>query len=239
MKRHITGQEIVELFEWTEHKLIEAVKGGLEPFDPIDDSRITKEVNPCLYCDGGKIVDHSIVLDNHICSNSGGLMSAPGGLMGEYESYTRMRLCTAVNIPAGALKGPWLCKDDWQRQELAKRLLKASFVTAEVQAHALAHNLPALGQTIPAANESPHGEQVGAVPHFANASDLVFFHRGRGVHELHELARLVDEEFTGTAKLTDEALGRLLPANPGTEVSDEARKRQGYRLRKAYQQKAG
>lgn len=62
------------------------------------------------------------------------------------------------------------------------------------------------------------------------------YYRGQGVHELHELARLVDAYFTETARLTDEALGRLLPANPGAEISDEGHKRQGYRLRKAYQQ---
>lgn len=72
--------------------------------------------------------------------------------------------------------------------------------------------------------------------HFATAPELVEYHRGRGVHELHELARLVDEEFTDTARLVDEALGRLLPANPGAEISDEGHKRQGHRLRKKYQQ---
>ena len=84
----------------------------------------------------------------------------------------------------------------------------------------------------------PRGAEVApAVPHFASPSELVQYYRGMGVHELHELARLVDEEFTETAKLTDEALGRLLPANPGAEISDEGHKRQGHRLRKAYQQK--
>jgi hypothetical protein len=89
----------------------------------------------------------------------------------------------------------------------------------------------------------PRGEEVAPpVPHFATASDLVAYYRGREVegrkiHELHELARLVDEEFTETARLTDEALGRLLPANPGAEISDEGHKRQGHRLRRAYQQK--
>lgn len=89
----------------------------------------------------------------------------------------------------------------------------------------------------------PRGEEVApAVPRFATASDLVAYYQGREVegrkiHELQELARLVDEEFTETARLTDEALGRLLPANPGAEISAEGHKRQGHRLRKAYQQK--
>lgn len=85
--------------------------------------------------------------------------------------------------------------------------------------------------------EAAAPEVAPVVPHFASPLELVQYHRGRGVHGLHELARLVDEEFTETAKLTDEALGRLLPANPGAEISDEGHKRQGHRLRKAYQQK--
>ncbi len=144
MARCISGNEILDLFEWTEHELIEAVQGGLAPFDPIYGARITREKDPCLYCDGGEIVDHSIVLEHHILSDSGGLMSAPGGLMGEYEAYTRMRRCPAVIIPAGPLKGPWLCKDKWQREELAKRLLEAKFLTAEVREYAVGHGLRAL-----------------------------------------------------------------------------------------------
>lgn len=79
-------------------------------------------------------------------------------------------------------------------------------------------------------------EDTPTSPHFASPSELIAYHRGRGVHELQKLARLVDEEFTGKARLTDEALGRLLPANPGAEISDEGHKRQGHRLRKTYQQ---
>ncbi len=79
-------------------------------------------------------------------------------------------------------------------------------------------------------------EDTPTSPSFASPSELIAHHRGRGVHELQKLARLVDEVFTGKARLTDEALGRELPATPGREISDEGHKRQGHRLRKAYQQ---
>ena len=80
-------------------------------------------------------------------------------------------------------------------------------------------------------------QHVKSVSHFTTDLELVKYHRGRGVCELHELARLVDAYFTGTARLTNESLGILLPANPGAEISNEGHKQQEHRLRKAYLQK--
>ena len=86
----------------------------------------------------------------------------------------------------------------------------------------------------------PRGAEVApAVPHFATASDLVAYYRGREVdgrkiHELHELARLVDEEFTRKARLTDEELGMLLPAKGKEAESPEGCRSQGKRLRSQY-----
>lgn len=76
------------------------------------------------------------------------------------------------------------------------------------------------------------------VVHFTTPEEVLTYHRARGVREPHDLARLVDAEFIGSARLTDEVLGRLLPANPGAEISDEGHKRRGHRLRKEYKNSA-
>lgn len=118
---------------------------------------------------------------------------------------------------------------------MGDRLKAAKFKLKEVEEYEGRHGIGSGVATEPGAIGPEQGQQVEAVPHFATASDLLEYHRGRGVHELHNLARLVDEEFTGSARLTDETLGRLLPANPGMEITAEGHKRQGHRLRKAYQ----
>lgn len=82
--------------------------------------------------------------------------------------------------------------------------------------------------------ESGHDQQVDVVPHFATPSELVQYHRGRGVHELHELARLVDDYFTGKARLSDKELGMLLPAKGQEAESPEGCRSQGKRLRSLY-----
>lgn len=122
--------------------------------------------------------------------------------------------------------------------EMLDRLKAAKFDLADVEEYELRHGLRSALAEPTAANDPGQDQRVEVLPHFATASDLVTYHRGRGVHELHELARLLDEEFTRAARLTDEALGRLLPANPGSEITTEGHKRQGHRLRKANQQNA-
>ncbi len=113
---------------------------------------------------------------------------------------------------------------EWQDEQLAIRLRAATFSCDNVAAYVGKY----WGAT--------PGEQIDeSRRHFKDASELVEYYRGQGTHERPELASLVDEEFTGSARLTDEALGRLLPANPGAEISAEGHKRQGHRLRKAYQ----
>ena len=81
----------------------------------------------------------------------------------------------------------------------------------------------------------PRGAEVApAVPHFASPSELVQYYRGMGVHELHELARLVDDYFTRKAKLSDKELGMLLPAKGQEAESLEGCRSQGKRLRRLY-----
>ena len=132
--------------------MIEAVKGGLTPLNPVDNTRLTEKEWPCLYCEGGEIIDP---------------WSEEGGGLSDY----RVRSCTKRT---GLMGGPLRCKDAWERWELAKRLRGMTFVTAEVQAHALAHGLPALNQTIPAANEPGHEQQAsGKDCNFKTISDHV------------------------------------------------------------------
>lgn len=76
------------------------------------------------------------------------------------------------------------------------------------------------------------GQEAESVP--ATPSELVQYHKALGVHEPHELARLVDEEFTGKAKLTAEELGVLLPAKDKEAKTPEGCRSQGKRLRRLY-----
>jgi hypothetical protein len=118
---------------------------------------------------------------------------------------------------------------------MGDRLKAVRFKLKDVERFELLHGIGQAGT----GQVEGEGQEPAKTPlHFTCAEDLVDYYREQGVHEHHELARQVDKEFTGKARLTDEALGRLLPANPGAEVSDEAHKRRGHRLRKAYQQSA-
>lgn len=116
--------------------------------------------------------------------------------------------------------------------DMGDRLKSAKFKLKEVERYEHLHRIGQFGK---AQEESLEPDKTPL--HFACPEDLVeYYRREKGVHEPQELARLVDEEFTGKARLTDEALGRLLPANPNKDVYPETHKRRGHRLRKAYQQ---
>lgn len=139
MARSITGSELLSLFEWTEHELIEAVQGGLCPYDTIYGK---KNDYSCLYCDGGMIVDQSELIAMNVRASGGLMSSRDDGIMDTMEASFKIRKCTRRQSDYV----PWLCRDEWKREAIAKRLLEAKFLTAEVQEYALSHGLPAIGQ---------------------------------------------------------------------------------------------
>lgn len=133
--------------------------------------------------------------------------------------------------------------DEWVKYVRAAKIHR---FFAESSWPRMVHELGHCWEVVEAATTPPtsttepgQDQKVEAVPHFATASDLVAYYRGREVdgrkiHELHELARLVDEEFTRKARLTDEELGMLLPAKGKEAESPEGCRSQGKRLRSLY-----
>jgi len=59
--------------------------------------------------------------------------------------------------------------------------------------------------------------------------DFVALLRSEGIHDQKELAAQLDNTFPG--KLSDSALGKLLPADPGRPIGWDAQNSQGRRLR--------
>jgi len=116
------------------------------------------------------------------------------------------------------------CGYGWSDDDtIIRRLKKNSFRKNEFEAFARDMGLdPALSAN------------AGKLVHFGTPSELVEYKRKQGVHESHELARLVDEEFTGTARLTDIELGALLPAKGKEATKPEGCRSQGKRLREKY-----
>lgn len=239
------GIEVIKIFEENgllASELVDAVYDGLYP---VHFGSVLKPHNclTCIYAEPPAEVAQQKT-DPSACHNPIS-RKYQAGL--SYCSHTRLGEANGM-VPDAGMEGT--CKGGYsviEDADLLERLKDCEFVWTEVEEYLDdllpgRHRAPIATRPIAAAIPSPITEsgaiglkQVESVPHFATALVLVDYHRGRGVHELHDLARLVDEEFTGTARLTDEALGRLLPANPGTEISAEGHKRQGHRLRKAYQ----
>lgn len=78
-------------------------------------------------------------------------------------------------------------------------------------------------------------EDTAAQQNFTTPEEVVAYCRGKNMRELYQIARVVDQEFTGNARLSDSALGRLLPAKGAEAPSLEGCRSQGKRLRREYE----
>ena len=213
MERFISGGGVRDRFQWLPFELVAAMKSGeLVPIDPEGEEqvRLTEDENPCLYCNGKR--------NPNECGR--GKVTCTVSSLGSGEIISQSRSCLRHYTKTS------------QTQELDAAIFFFSEVLAYEQTHGLK---PTTTPPTPTPTTEPgHDQQVEAVPHFATPSELVQYYRGRGVHELHELARLVDEEFTRKARLTGEELGMLLPAKGKEAESPEGCRSQGKRLRSLY-----
>ena len=97
---------------------------------------------------------------------------------------------------------------------------------------------PDVSPLSPAIPHSPHNygkqNQQGNPPsdhNFKTPEELVAACEAEWISNLKELARRVDDVFTGKQRLSPRALGDLLPANPGMIISAGGQRSQGKRLR--------
>lgn len=133
-----------------------------------------------------------------------------------YSPVVQSRATEIETLFAAAHYGGWTDVAD----------LSALFVDmAEVEANETLNN--AL-RPLASDNSGQEPEQVAPLGGVESAEALIAKLRAEGTKDKKELAAKVDEHFPG---LSDAKLGELLPANPGTIVTWEAKNSQGRRLR--------
>ena len=213
----IKGSDLLKRWGAMPFKLADAIRAGLVPIDTSLGNRRTPDVDPCLVCQGRVA-----------------LRTCTGCQRETIERIVDGKQFVTVNRHCQLMD-----KDGRFETGFREYIGQAEFILSEVEAYEKVHGIAATTQPTTATTEPGQDQQVEAVPHFATASDLVAYYRGREVdgrkiHELHELARLVDEEFTRKARLTDEELGMLLPAKEKEAESPEGCRSQGKRLRSLY-----
>jgi hypothetical protein len=98
--------------------------------------------------------------------------------------------------------------DNWAESH-HERLMSAAFLLEDVEAYEMKH-----GNT---GNKSPE--------------DIIQRCHEKNITDPHDIARILDDTFTGDRALSHLELGRLLPADPNITISTSAQRDRGKRLR--------